>query len=327
MTKFLELDEPMISSIVMGTCGMKQTGKSLYSRELGFKVVKEEGGEILWLSTEEPTDFMFSVVIEEHEGWDNVFKKKYGVEPIIHWVYLPTAEDVMSYIGVDGKVIITEAEVAEPKPLKEIKGETPEQRKKREEDAKKAAEEKQKGIKLEFKMIKVDTEHSPLAKMLAEHDIRYIVVDSLTTPFDQLTMGGRQNFGIRSQTEEEFLNTLQNLVFKGSKRLNKSIYIMTTNHITNNPTDPFTARMIEKELVEKGGKMIGHYTKILYGFKKKITPHGAREVWCIRFPNLPEYGKSYDLLISNDGFKRVSAKDLASAKETQKAERQEAKAE
>jgi hypothetical protein len=39
---------------------------------------------------------------------------------------------------------------------------------------------------------------------------------------------------------------------------------------------------------------------------------------------LPEYGKEYDLLITNDGFKRVSAKDLASAKETQKAERQEA---
>jgi len=323
--KFLELDEPMIPYICMGTCGKKQAGKSLYSRELGYKIIKEEGGEILWLSTEEPTDFMFTIEIEEHEGWDKVFAKKYGVEPIVHWEYLPNAEEVMRYIGVDGRIIITEAEPVEPKPLKDIKGETPEARAKREEEVKKAANDRQKGIKLEFKTIKVDTDHSPLAKMLEEHDIRYIVLDSLTTPFDQLLIGGRQNFGIRAQLEEAFLNTTQQLVVKRGKVTKKNIYVMTTNHITNDLTDRFTKLMIEKELVEKGGGAVGYNLKVLYGFKPKQTPHGSREVWVIRFPNLPDYGKMYNLLITNKGFTKTSKDELKDVKEEQKAERKEAK--
>jgi hypothetical protein len=323
--KFLELDEPLIPYIVMGTCGKKQAGKSLYSRELGFKIVKEEGGEILWISTEEPTDFMFTIAIDEHPGWDNVFAKKYGVEPIVHWEWCPTAEDMMRFIGVEGKVIITEASVSTPKPLKDIKGETSEDRAKREEKAKKDAEEKQKGSTLAFKTIKVDTDNSPLLKMLKEHDIRYIVVDSFTNPFDELISGGRQNFNIRAQLEESFLNTMQRLVTRYGQSVKKNTYIMTTNHITNNPTDPFTAVMIEKELHEKGGGAVGYNLKVLYGFKPKQTPHGAREVWVMRFPNLPDYGKMYNLLITDKGFVKTSAAELKVVKEEQKAERQEAK--
>jgi hypothetical protein len=309
----------------MGTCGKKQAGKSLYSRELGYKVVKEEGGEILWLSTEEPTDFMFTTAIEEHEGWDKVFAKKYGIEPVIHWEWCPTAEDMMRFIGVEGKVIITEASVSTPKPLKDIKGESAEDRTKREAEAKKAAEEKQKGSTLAFKTIKVDTDNSPLLKMLKAYDIRYIVVDSFTNPFDELISGGRQNFNIRAQLEETFLNTMQRLVTRYGQSVKRNTYIMTTNHITNNPTDPFTAMMIEKELHEKGGGAVGYNLKVLYGFKPRQTPHGLREVWVMRFPNLPDYGKMYNLLITNKGFTKTTKDALKDVKEEQKEERKEAK--
>jgi hypothetical protein len=303
MTRFLELDEPMIPYICMGTCGKKQAGKSLYSRELGYKVVQEEGGEILWLSTEEPTDFMFTTEIDEHPGWDKVFAKKYAIEPIIHWEYLPNAEEVMRYVGIDGRVVITEGE----------------------EKTKKDGTKEEKGIKLEFKILKVDTDNSLFAKMLKEHDIRYVVLDSLTTPFDQLLIGGRQNFSIRAELEEAFLNTAQQLAFKIGKATKKNIYIMTTNHITNNPTDPFTARMIEKELVEKGGGAVGYNLKVLYGFKPRQTPHGLREVWSMRFPNLPDYGKMYYLLITNNGFTKTAGSELKGVREEQKAGIKEAK--
>lgn len=324
-TKFLELDEPMIPYIIEGTCGMKQVGKSLYSYENGFHVVKQEGGEILWVSTEEPTDFMFTIETDEHPGWEKTFQKKYGIKPVVHFLYLPNAEEVMKFIGQEGKVIITEAEEVKPKPLTPKPGETEEAFKMREAEEKLKAEEKQKGIKLEFKTLNVDTEHSELVKILKAHDIRYIVIDSLTTPFDSLIIGGRQNLGIRAQLQEAFLNTLQFTCYKRGREIGKNIYIMTTNHLSNNPTDPFTFKMIEKELVEKGGKTIGHYHKILYGLKKKITPHGAREFWVIRFPTIPEFGKSYDLLIGNDGFKRTTAKELKEVKAEQKEERKEAK--
>ncbi len=325
MIHFLELDEPMVPYINMGLCGKKQAGKSLYSRESAYKVVKEEGGEVLWLSSEEPTDFMFTIAIDEHPGWDKVFAEKYSVEPIFHWEYLPTVEDMMRYIGVEGKVIISSAEVVEPKDMKPKKGESPEDFTKRQEEAKKASEEKQKGARLDWKPIKVDILNSPFVTMLKEHDIRYIVVDSLTNPFDDLLAGGRQNFGTRAQLEESFLNTLQRMVVLRGRETKKNIYIMTTNHITNNPTDPFTQRMIEKELVEKGGGAVGYNLKVLYGFKPKQTPHGAREVWVMRFPNLPDYGKMYNLLITNKGFTKTSAAELKEVKEEQKAEIKEAK--
>jgi hypothetical protein len=320
MTKFLQMNEPMIPYVPMGIIGMKQAGKSLYTYENGYNVVAQEGGEILWLSTEEPTDFLFTTEIEEHKGWEKTFQEKYKVKPKIHWEYLPTPEDVMKYFGIEGKVIITEAPIAEVK-VKDKVGESPEDRKKREEEAKTKADEKQKGIKMEFRLIKVDTNNSPFVDILKANDIRYVAFDSLAAAFDPLTMGGRQNFNIRAQMEESFLTTIQIAAFKVGKSKGKNIYIMTTNHLSNNPTDPFTALMDEKFYKEKGGKNIGHYIKVLHAVKKKDTPHGSREFIVVRFPNIAEYSKRYDLLITNDGFKTTSKEELAEVKAAQKEER------
>lgn len=317
MTRFLELDEPMIPYINMGLCGMKQVGKSLYCYENGFKTVKEEGGEILWLSTEEPTDFMFTTEIDEHKGWEKVFQEKYGIKPKIDFEYLESVEQVMAFVGIQGKTIITEAEEKVAKELKRKTNETDEQLQERQAEADKAAKEKQKGAKFEFKRIKVDTDNSPLTRLLEHHDIRYIVFDSLAI-FNNLTIGGIQNFNVRAQVTEEFLNTLQVVVYRAGKKKGVPIYIITTNHVSFNPTDRFAQMMIEKQLVGKGGKAIGHALKVEYGFKKKDTPHGAREVWSTRFPNLPDFGKKYDLLITGEGFRRTTKEEMEGIKEEQK---------
>jgi hypothetical protein len=312
---------------------MKQAGKSLFAYEQGYAIVKAEGGEILYLDTEEPTTFMFDVEVEKdeelgldpHRAWKDVFSEKYGVNPILNFEYLPDTEAIMDYFGIHGKVIITEADEAVPKELKPKKNETEEEKTLREAEAKKKAEEKQKGIKLEFKLIKVDTENSPFMKMLKTHDIRYIIVDSVTV-FNALTTGGRQNFNIRNQAEDMFFETLKTKTHNRVKETGKPIYIFTTNHLANNPTDPFTSKMDEKFFIEKGGKAVGHATKILFGFRKMMRPHGGREIIIMRYPNIAEFSVTIPRLITDNGFCVVDRKELDATNEEQKTDRKEAKA-
>jgi hypothetical protein len=331
--KFLTTNLPYPPEILCGSCGLKQAGKSLFAREQGFAIVKEEGGEILWLETEEPNDFMFEVEVEKdnelgldaHPAWNKAFAKKYGVEAVINFQYLPDTVSMMSYFGINGKVIIEEAPEVKVKELKPKKGESEEAFKERQAEADKKAEEKQKGAKLEFKMIKVDTDNSSFAKMLKEHDIRYIVVDSITV-FNTLIIGGRQNFSNRSQVEGMFFETLKALVHKRCQETKKPIYIFTTNHLAHNPTDPFTFKMDEKFLIEKGGSIIGHEHKVYFGFKKFLRPHGGREIVVMRYPNIPEFSIVIPRLITDEGFKVVTRRELEEASEEQKAEAKEAKA-
>src|SRR5271169_1964369 len=152
--KYLLTELPMPPILITGACGMKQAGKSLYAYEQGYATVAQEGGEILYLDTEEPTDFMFTVETPENKPWQEVFAEKYKVKPKINFEYLQDVEATMDYIGVHGNVVITAGEESKVK--------------------KDGTTTEAKGIKLEFKLIKVDPTNSPLAKLLKEHDIRYI---------------------------------------------------------------------------------------------------------------------------------------------------------
>ena len=324
--KFLRTNLPMPSSVITGACGMKQAGKTLYAYQQGFAIVKEEGGEVAYYDTEEPDDFMFTVEIEKdnelgmepHRPWNEVFAEKYGVKPVIHYTYVPNVEEMMALIGVYGKVIITEASEGKARELKQKKTETAEAFTKRKEESQKKADEKEKekGAKFEFKPYKVDTEKSSFNKLINEKDIRYVVFDSITV-FNPLMQGGRQNLGLRSQIEESFFSTVKELCAKRKAKTGKPIYVFTTNHLSFDPTNRF-AFMDEVSLKEKGGKAIGHTHKVLFGFKKLTSPHGARELVVIRYPNLPEYGYRLPLLITDDGFQNTDKKELEEVKEEQK---------
>jgi hypothetical protein len=326
--KFLKTNLPMPSSVITGAIGMKQVGKSLFAYEQGYPIVKEEGGEVVYYDTEEPDDFMFTVEIEKdnelgmeaHKAWKEVFAAKYGIQPTINYTYVPNVEEMMALIGVYGKVIITEAKEGTPRELVQRKKESAEDFTKRQEEAKKKADEKEKekGVKYEFKPYKVDTENSAFNKLINEKDIRYVVFDSITV-FNTLAQGGRQNLGLRSQTEESFFSTIKELCAKRKAKTGKPIYVFTTNHVSFDPTDRFSF-MDEISLHEKGGKTIGHTHKVLFGLKKKTTPHGAREMVLIRYPNLPEYGYRLPLLITDEGFQNTTLDILKDVKEEQKAE-------
>jgi hypothetical protein len=305
MVKFLCLDEvfPVHTSCVI--IGLPKTGKTVYALEQGYHVTKEVGGNILYLGTEEVTSFFLDIWIPE-------FEKKYSVKPKLFYRYLPSAEELLAYIGYYGHLIIQSSD--EGKPKMEEKEEVP-------QVGRQVKPKKEKGVKIDFKLIRPpDLLNSEFAKDLKENNISYVVVDSVITPFEGVTIGGPQNFPIRANMETMFLTGLPKITYKSEK----DIHIFMTNHLTFNPTDPWAQKMVEKFFVEKGGKQLGHYTKVVFGLGKRDTPHGARILHIIRYGNTEEFSKPYILLISKDGYRSADIKEFGELKEEQKAARKEA---
>ena len=301
MVKFYLLDEEFPPDMNCVMIGLPKTGKTLYALEQGYHINKEIGGNILYLGTEETSDFFLKV-------WTPSFEKKHGVKPKLIYRYLPNAEELLGYIGYHGHLMLQSAE--EIKPKKEDK---PEQ------VGKKVVPKKEKGIKIDFKLTKVDLVDSDLVKDIKENDIKYIVVDSIITPFEGVTIGGPQNYPIRANLETMFLTGLPKI----TKQSGKQIYIFMTNHITFNPTDPWAQKMLEKFFVEKGGKQLNHYTKVVFGIGKRDTPHGARTLHIIRYGNIEEFSKPYFMLINKEGYRLANLEEFEDVKAEQKEARRE----
>lgn len=152
-------------------------------------------------------------------------------------------------------------------------------------------------------------------KLLKADKIKVIIIDSVTAPFDTLAVGGRQNLPLRAQVETIWFNAFTEALKFGEHQ----VYVLTTHHITFNPTNPYE---IKEHVLWKGGKIVGHYTKVIYALEHKDRPHGYRQLHVVRYPNLPEYGKSYDLLITSTGYKKTNKVEV----EQLKKEAKEAKA-
>ena len=309
--KFLCTEDYYPPHVVVGICGLKQGGKTLFALEQGYAIVKEVGGSILYLNTEEPTSFFI-------DTWKEAMEKKYGVKPEIVYKYCQPPEigkevDIMKLVGFGGILRNSNVEKAQPKKAQTQKKEEAKEGEQKEEE--KQDPTKEKAVRLDFNATSINPTDSELAKLIKEKNIGYIVVDSVTAAFDPIATAGRQNFPTRANMEELFLSYLPLITFKSGK----PIYIMTIHHLSYNPTDPFAEKMQEKLFVQKGGKEIGHFTKVLYGLDKYLRPHGARDLLLIRYPNQSEFSRTYTLLISESGFSKVDPKDLEKIKAEQKA--------
>jgi hypothetical protein len=163
------------------------------------------------------------------------------------------------------------------------------------------------GTKTEFSVESANYEKSPLTKYLLEQKPIAIIVDSLTAPFDNLAAGGRQNLPLRAQVEEIFFN-----YYMACLSLSPSFpYLLNTSHITFNPTNPYEIR---EHIRQKGGKIIQHYSEIVYAFEVKDRPHGYRIAHVVRYPNIGAYDKSYHLLITSEGWKPATLEEIEKLK-------------
>jgi KaiC/GvpD/RAD55 family RecA-like ATPase len=312
-TRFLDIDEIYPTNYVAGLMGLPKTGKTLWAFQQGFPLIKEKDGKILYLNTEESSRFFL-------DTWEEVFQKKYDVKPKIDFRYLPTAEDLLGFCGIHGNVVIQNAK-AEKKATKKEKAKEEGKEEDVEEDEESALspQKKEKGIVMQWQNKSIDLEGSDLMKALTEGDVTYVVVDSITAAFNSLIAGGQQNYPLRAVTEKMFFTTFQRIV----DRSKQQVHIMTTHHVSYNPTSIQVNQfhMIEEMLKEEGGKPVGHGVKVMFAMEKRTRPHGGRLLHVVRYPNLPEFSKSYRLLIDNNGFRRATEEEFVDVNAQQKAEK------
>jgi hypothetical protein len=165
------------------------------------------------------------------------------------------------------------------------------------------------GGKNEFVIEEMNIEKGDFLSTLKKNNISYVVIDSITTVADPLMQGGRQNLPLRSGAEEILFSSLTSALALSSS----DVYIFTTNHISFNPTAPFQSR---ENILYKGGKIIGHYTKnLLYIESRAEKLHGHRVLFVVRYPTLPAWEKRYELLIDGNGFSKISPEKLRELRE------------
>jgi hypothetical protein len=167
------------------------------------------------------------------------------------------------------------------------------------------------GTKNEFKLSEWDIENAPIKKDVEKNKIKYVIIDSMTAPFSLLMAGGRQNMPLRTQVEELFFAGMNSLLAENP------IYAFTNNHISLNPTQPYLSR---EQMLLKGGKTIGHFTKLLTYLEHRNKPHGYRKLWIVRYHDLPEWQLSNNVLITDNGYRGgLTEEELEQMKEDAKA--------
>lgn len=241
--------------------------------------------EVCYAMTEEGDEVLYIGTGDEPTSffidmWTDTLEKKYKHKIKMNFRYAPNATELLNLVGIKGEVLL--------------------------------------GEKTEFQIKESNVAESELVKLLKKGKTKVIIVDSVTAPFDVLTVGGRQNLPLRAQVETVWFNA-----FTEAIRLSgQEVYILTTHHVTFNPTNPYE---IKEHVMYKGGKIVGHYTKIVYALEHRDRPHGYRVMHVVRYPSIPEYGKSYDVLISSEGYKKTNKVEVEEmkklAKEQKAAER------
>ena len=158
--------------------------------------------------------------------------------------------------------------------------------------------------KKEVTLSDVDIENSPVRKYIKEKNVKVVIYDSLTTPFNSVLTGGQQNMPTRTQVEEMFFQSLQ-LIFD-----NTDCAILTTNHITYNITSPFLSR---EQFDIKGGKAIKHMMDYIFYLEQGKSKHNLnqRTMYVVRHPILKDWAHSTILWLDDDGYKEMTKEEAA----------------
>jgi hypothetical protein len=205
--------------------------------------------------------------------WAPKFQTAYGVKEAPITRFFKNAQELMAYCGQKGTITI--------------------------------------GDKNEFKPSEINVSKSDFVKDIKDNEITYVMIDSITTPFNVLAAGGRQNLPLRAQCEELFFGALNATI------VDNKIRLFTTNHISLNPTNPYQSR---EQIALKGGKIIEHYTKILFYLEPRTKPHGYRKLWVVRYGDVAGWSTAYDLLIEKEaGYRATSDDEIAKLKDAAKA--------
>lgn len=134
------------------------------------------------------------------ETWKSIFEKKYNIQPKIIFKYYPFIDKLLNFVGVKGKVVL--------------------------------------GGKNEFVIEEIDIAKSDFLKIIKEQNIKYVVIDSVTTTVNPLMQGGRQNLPLRSGVEEILFSSFSTSldlypsnIYFSQQIISHSIPLHHSNHV------------------------------------------------------------------------------------------------
>jgi len=174
--------------------------------------------------------------------------------------------------------------------------------------------DKRLGNVVQLELNSVNPLKSKMYDYINNKNVGIIIYDSLTTPFNTLLIGGRQNQPTRHTGEELFFE-ITRMLFTG-----KDLALMTSNHVSRDVTKPFST-VTDSQI--KGGKSIYHnHDYILYieAVKSKYAV-GYHRLYVARFPNRPPWQFKLDLMLDENGYREITKEELALIKEKTKEEK------
>lgn len=101
-------------------------------------------------------------------------------------------------------------------------------------------------VKIDSSAVCTDITKSPIGQFLTKHNIKALVVDSFTNPFDIIPAVG-ENFPARADATQIWMIQMHNIAYKFH------LPILVTLHESKNDTSPFS-----KQLKYEGGKGVGY---------------------------------------------------------------------
>lgn len=170
-------------------------------------------------------------------------------------------------------------------------------------------DKKQSKVILDLKNFKLDIEHTVIGKFVKEHNIGYILYDSISSPLKGPFIGSQQNQPSRAQATHSWLIQVHELADLFD------VAVVGTVHASGNPQAFRGTPGSMQRPNPVGGSAVLHSFKIVLYFQTiegSTTKRAAKKIWLERCPwRDPWDGTGYKIIkITDAGIIDIGEKDL-----------------
>lgn len=164
---------------------------------------------------------------------------------------------------------------------------------------------KAKGEKMEFHVNKLNIEKSKIVKAINDLKIDFLILDSLSAPFRQITTT-QQNFPVRADMMAILLTTILDIMNK------HGVGVIVTNHASLNPAKPYQS--IDATMM-RGGSVVQYYCKRVIYISRRMKKEfkDIRKFWLVRAEDVQDWSRVSGAKITDVGYVDISDDELRMA--------------